>query len=105
VLDRFCIPCHNNKLKTAGLALDELDLVRVGRDADAWEKVAHKLRTHEMPPPGRPRPDPETYARVASSLEASLEESDAKPTEVNCRFCVFRQRTTRLWPGSGGYYF
>jgi hypothetical protein len=68
VLDRFCIPCHNNKLKTAGLALDELDPVRVGRDADVWEKVAHKLRT-QMPPPAGRRPDPETAARAASSLE------------------------------------
>ena len=34
------------------------------RDAEAWEKVVAKLRTREMPPPGRPRPDAATYAAV-----------------------------------------
>ena len=37
VLDRYCITCHNTRLKTAGLALDGFDLERVGHDADTWE--------------------------------------------------------------------
>jgi mono/diheme cytochrome c family protein len=45
-LDRYCITCHNARLKTAGLMLDRLDLAAVGRDAETWEKVARKLRTH-----------------------------------------------------------
>ncbi len=56
-LDRYCVTCHNEKLKTAGLSLEQIDPTRVGRDPDTWEKVARKLRTHEMPPPGLPRPD------------------------------------------------
>ena len=57
MLDRYCITCHNQTLKTAGLVLDGFDMTRVGRDADTWERVARKLRTREMPPPGLPRPD------------------------------------------------
>ena len=57
VLDRYCITCHNQTLKTAGLVLDGFDMTSVGRDADTWERVARKLRTREMPPPGLPRPD------------------------------------------------
>ena len=58
VLDKYCITCHNDKAKTAGLQLDSLDLEHVGEHAETWEKVARKLRTGEMPPPGMPRPDP-----------------------------------------------
>ena len=62
VLSKYCITCHNEKRKTAGLTIDTLDLQRVGADAEVWEKIARKFRTHEMPPPGAPRPDGATYA-------------------------------------------
>jgi hypothetical protein len=76
-LDRYCITCHNARLKTAGLMLDRLDLAAVGRDAETWEKVARKLRTHEMPPPGRPRPDQATYDTLATKVEAALDAAAA----------------------------
>ena len=60
-IDRYCVTCHNAKLKTAGLSLEEVDSSRVGLDAEMWEKVARKLRTREMPPSGLPRPDHATY--------------------------------------------
>jgi cytochrome c551/c552 len=53
VIDKYCVTCHNSKLKTAGLQLDTLDVERAGDHAEVWEKVARKLRTGEMPPPGR----------------------------------------------------
>ena len=37
--------CHNQRLKTAGLLLDSMDLEHVGQDAAAWEKVVRKIRT------------------------------------------------------------
>ena len=73
VLDRYCVTCHNARLKTAGLQLDTLDPDRVSADADTWEKVARKLRTREMPPAGVPRPDRETYDRATSALESALD--------------------------------
>ena len=51
VLSKYCITCHNAKRKTAGLAIDTLDLARMAADAEVWEKIARKFRTHEMPPP------------------------------------------------------
>ena len=44
LLDRYCVTCHNQKLKTGGLALDGLDLADIGGHAAAWEKVVRKLR-------------------------------------------------------------
>ncbi len=77
VLDKYCITCHNARLKTAGLALDTLDVEHVGNAAEVWEKVARKFRTHEMPPPGKPRPDPHMYSVVASRLETALDSAAA----------------------------
>jgi len=77
VLDKYCVTCHNTRLKTAGLQLDALDPERVDADADTWEKVARKLRTREMPPAGAPRPDRDTYERTTSALEAALDRAAA----------------------------
>ena len=73
VLNRYCVGCHNERLRTAGLALDTLDPARVGDHPDAWEKVVRKLRTGAMPPAGRRRPDAAAYDTVASALENALD--------------------------------
>ncbi len=73
VLNRYCVGCHNQRLRTAGLALDTMDPARVGDHPAAWEKVVRKLRTGSMPPAGRRRPDPAAYETVASALENALD--------------------------------
>jgi mono/diheme cytochrome c family protein len=78
VFDKYCVGCHNQRVKTAGLALDALDPAQVGEHAEAWEKVVRKLRTGAMPPPGRPRPDKALTASVAASLEAGLDRAAAE---------------------------
>jgi hypothetical protein len=77
VIDKYCVLCHNDKLKTAGLMLDRLDVTHVGDHAEEWEKVARKFSTGEMPPPGLPRPDPATYASTTAQLEAALDAAAA----------------------------
>ena len=57
----------------------------VGDAAEAWEKVARKLRTREMPPPGRPRPDDATYAAAAAALEAALDAASCRQTQSGTR--------------------
>ena len=57
ILDRYCVTCHNPRLKTAGLTLNAIDLANVAGSPEIWEKVVRKLRAGAMPPPGAPRPD------------------------------------------------
>src|SRR5215510_13645819 len=78
-LNQYCITCHNERTKTAGLMLDKLDLERVGDNADSWEKVVVKLRTGMMPPSGVRRPDRSVIDAFASSLETALDRAAAKP--------------------------
>src|SRR3989449_1073290 len=77
VIDQYCVGCHNDKVKTAGLALNTLDVSRPGDAPEVWEKVVRKLRGGMMPPPGRPRPDERTYDLLVSDLEKSLDRAAA----------------------------
>jgi cytochrome c551/c552 len=80
VLDKYCITCHNQRMKVGGLALDTVDVAAVSEHAEVLEKIVRKLRTGAMPPAGRPRPDKAVVDSVASSLEASLDRASlARP--------------------------
>src|SRR5436190_16151186 len=77
LLDKYCVTCHNQRLKTAGLMLDKLDVNDVAAAPDIWEKVISKTRGGLMPPVGRPRPDLQTFGAFASSLESELDRAAA----------------------------
>jgi mono/diheme cytochrome c family protein len=77
LLNQYCVTCHNERAKTAGLMLDTLDIEHLGRSAEAWEKVAHMLRTGAMPPAGRPRPETAASAHLAAFLEDGLDRAAA----------------------------
>jgi mono/diheme cytochrome c family protein len=73
LLKQYCVTCHNQRLRTAGLSLETLSTADPIQDAEVWEKVIGKLRAGSMPPPGMPRPAPAAAHAVAVSLEASLD--------------------------------
>lgn len=70
---RYCVTCHNQRMKTAGLMLDTIDAEHPGTSPDEWEKVIMKLRAGSMPPTGLPRPDPATSAEMIGWLEGELD--------------------------------
>jgi mono/diheme cytochrome c family protein len=82
VLDRYCVTCHNDRLKTGGLTLAGLDVNRLADHADVWEKVVRKLRSGAMPPAGARRPDQAITRAVAGFLQDGLDreaEANANP--------------------------
>jgi hypothetical protein len=81
LVTKYCVSCHNQKLKTAKLVLEDADAVHVFNSAETWEKVIVKLRSRSMPPPGMPRPDNATYDAVANWLESEIDRAAA--THVN----------------------
>lgn len=76
LVDKYCVTCHSSRLHTGGLVLENLSIEDRASAAE-WEKVVHKLRTGEMPPPRMPRPDPTTLNAFRTSLEASLDKAAA----------------------------
>ena len=81
LLDRYCVTCHNERRRTGGLALDVLDISRVGEAPQVWERVVLKLRGGMMPPAGRPRPATAEYDRFRAWLEAELDRAAAARLE------------------------
>jgi mono/diheme cytochrome c family protein len=74
-LNQYCIGCHNQRAKIGGLALDVLDVSRVGPASETWEKVVKKIRTGMMPPSGAKRPERSALDRFASELESRLDKA------------------------------
>jgi hypothetical protein len=73
MLDTYCVACHNERTKTAGLALDSADLANLPANVESWEKVVRKVRTGMMPPAGAPRFDRAGREALVSHLEATLD--------------------------------
>jgi len=77
MLNQYCVGCHNQRVKTAEVAFDNVDLAQVGEHADLWEKAIRKLKAGMMPPPGARRPEKATADAFAAWLETSLDEHAA----------------------------
>ena len=73
LVSTYCVSCHNQKLRTANLALDTADAEQVINSAETWEKVVVQLRSRSMPPPRSRRPDAATYDAAAGWLESELD--------------------------------
>ena len=77
LINRYCVTCHNQKLKIAKLELDKLDLAHPEKDALTWERAIRKLRGGMMPPPGAARPPVEGVNTLAAYLEDALDKASA----------------------------
>lgn len=73
LLDKYCVSCHNDRLKTGGLTLTALDIADIASHTETWEKVVRKLRAGLMPPAGAPRPDEATAEDLAAWFETELD--------------------------------
>jgi hypothetical protein len=75
-LERYCVTCHTEISKERGLvpvALGKLDVSRISKEAELWEKVVRRIETGAMPPPGVPRPDRAAAQGFTTWLTAELD--------------------------------
>jgi len=99
LVDQYCITCHNQRLRTAGLALDTLDPAHPSANPEVWERVIGKLRAQSMPPPGRPRPDANTYRTIATTIEREIDQAWAahpKPGRIGAVHRLNRTEYTNV---------
>jgi hypothetical protein len=73
LVQKYCVTCHSDRLKTAGLSLQNVDPAAPALDGAVWEKVVRKIQGGMMPPQGMPRPDETTLNAFVTSLEAVLD--------------------------------
>ena len=56
VVEKYCVTCHSERLKTGGLVLEKIDLEQHSPSIAALrEKVIRKVRAGAMPPARAPR--------------------------------------------------
>jgi hypothetical protein len=79
LIDQYCAGCHNDRVKSGGLALSSLNLDAVHENAEVAEKVVRKLRGGLMPPAGAKRPDKQSAAAFVSWLEAGIDAKAVAP--------------------------
>ena len=73
VIATYCTSCHNQRLRTAGLTLDSINVDDVAGSAEIWEKVVRKVRGGLMPPAGARQPDAPTRDAFVTSIETELD--------------------------------
>jgi Protein of unknown function (DUF1592)/Protein of unknown function (DUF1588)/Protein of unknown function (DUF1585)/Protein of unknown function (DUF1587)/Protein of unknown function (DUF1595) len=77
LLDQYCVTCHNQRLKTGGLMLDQFDVTHLKDHAEIGEKVVRKLRAGMMPPAGLPRPAAPVMESIITFMETELDRNAA----------------------------
>ena len=76
-LDTYCATCHNDRVRAAGLTLNPAELADPAAHPELWEKILQKVRTGQMPPPGRPRPDAPALAALLATVAEALDRAAA----------------------------
>src|SRR5207248_10351689 len=67
VITQYCITCHSDKARAAGvdsarkIDFDTLDVAHVEKNGETWELIVRKLRAGMMPPSSARRPEPAVY--------------------------------------------
>src|SRR5215472_11945334 len=73
VVKQYCVTCHNDKLKTAGVSFEGVTAASIAKDPELFEKAVRKLRGRVMPPPGAKQPDGKAVDALVAWLEDSLD--------------------------------
>jgi mono/diheme cytochrome c family protein len=72
-MQQYCVTCHNDRAKVAGVSFEGITPDSIGQHADLFEKAVRKLRGRVMPPPGARQPDAAATDALISYLEAALD--------------------------------
>jgi hypothetical protein len=68
----FCGSCHNSGRSGIDFTDATLNVAEMRRDRAAWEEVARRIRTHEMPPRRFPQPTAEQRAEIIEWLDKEV---------------------------------
>ena len=72
-IKQYCVACHNDRSKMAGVSFDGVTPEAIAQHADVFEKAVRKLRGRVMPPPGARQPGTAAVDSLVAYLESSLD--------------------------------
>ena len=78
VVQKYCVVCHNDQMLTGNLSLQTFDVAAAPERWEDAEKMITKLRVQMMPPPGMPRPGPDTLLALVETIEQVIDEAAAE---------------------------
>ena len=85
IVRQYCQVCHNNVMLTGNLSMESFAVENVTESVDTGERMIRKLRAGMMPPPGMPRPGPDTLLALVETLENSIDEAAAENPDPGIR--------------------
>jgi hypothetical protein len=77
-VEQNCTSCHDADVQKGNLNLERFIGDDAARHPEVWEKVVKRLRTRQMPPAEKKRPEEAAYVQVLSQLEGTLDAAAAK---------------------------
>ena len=77
VVRQYCVVCHNDQMLTGNLSLQSFQVENPTARPEVAEKMIVKLRAGMMPPPGAPRPSPDTLLALVTTLEQTMDKAAA----------------------------
>jgi cytochrome c551/c552 len=75
--EQYCLACHDDTSKVAGISFENIDWNNPGKSAETLEKAVRKVGTGEMPPAGMPHPSASAAAAFTGWLVDSLDKYSA----------------------------
>src|SRR5688500_10758186 len=55
-ITQYCVSCHNDRTKAAGVSFQGVTAASIGVQAESWDKALRKQRGRQMPTPGSQQP-------------------------------------------------
>jgi hypothetical protein len=80
---QYCTTCHNDKLRTSGLTLENIDVNDLSQNRDLLEKILRRVRFQQMPPARARQPASDTRAAFVAKLETSLDQAVVEHPKYN----------------------
>jgi len=81
IFNTYCLNCHTPS-RNFGIALGNLSMTDLTQNADAWEKIARRLRAGTMPSPGWARPQKAAIDAAVLAIEAALDRGHAQVMQI-----------------------
>ena len=82
-IQRYCVTCHDAKRNTANVNLEVLNFEDVREHGELWEKMVHKVRTGDMPPPGKRQPSRRNRRTLLEWMVTSLDQAALEQSPVD----------------------
>src|SRR4051812_24127585 len=85
VVQHYCVVCHNDAMLTGNISFQSFSVEKAEEHPEIAERMIRKLRAGMMPPPGAPRPSPDTLQALVETLESNVDKAAASAPHPGVR--------------------